>query len=183
MRGMRRDNVRVITMSKAWQPLAPFLWRHLGHCSSCIRKAFQAATCAWTAALLLLGLDWPRFLPAIVIIALGLTALWVAHLVAYAGKATLAEKSDSSAENDNAYITTSSRRDLLPLFARALAVAALTSAAPTLALADGPCGGQCGDIQCRPCFRPVYDGQGGCNCESCHSCPGPENKYNCNGQC
>jgi hypothetical protein len=111
------------TMFKTSQRRAAFLWRRkLGSCPHCIRKVFQLAVGTWvTLAVLVLVSGWSSVLPAIAMIALGLTALWIAHLVAHATRVTLAVKSrESITERGKAKAMISSRRELWPLFVRAL---------------------------------------------------------------
>jgi hypothetical protein len=157
-------------MLRSWQRLTGFLWRKLGSCPYCIRKAFQAAAGAWAFALLVLALGWSSASLVLAIIALGLTALWIAHLVTYAVRVVLHwKRTQTAAETSRAVVITSSRRDLLPVFARAIAAAVLTSTVTPSAFAAG--WGACGSGPCTSCYRPYYDNSGGPGtCIWCHSC-------------
>lgn len=157
-------------MSRLGRHLGVLLWTKLGSCPYCIRKAFQAAAGVWALALLFFALNWSSLLPMVAIIALGLTALWLAHLVTYACKIVVGRKhSETAADISNAQMITSSRRDLFPLFARALGAAVFTSAMTPSAFAAG--WGACGRAPCNNCARPYYDNSGGSPlCYACHSC-------------
>jgi hypothetical protein len=152
--------------------LFSFVWGNLGYCKRCIRKAFQTAAIGWSLVTFATVLGQPRTLTATLTIAsAGLTLLWVAHLVAYARKATayIDEKS-ASAESPNSpgakiQLQSSSRRDVIPLFARMIAGAAIASAIATPAFADSACGGYNGE--CNRCARRNTPNS---PCEWCHSC-------------
>ena len=109
------------------------LWNSLGSCPRCIRSAFQAAFIAWV--LTGLGQVVP-FLPQLQtlsrIAAFALTALWMQHLLAYALKVSIAAPRPQMTTSQGAM----SRRDMLPIFARALATTAFATSLPTLALAQ-----------------------------------------------
>lgn len=142
------------------QHLAASLWKNLGYCSNCIRKAFLTAASAWGLALLIALSDWSNLLPVAVFGAVGLTMLWIAHLVGFARKVTVATVSGK------VNMATPSRRAVLPLFARALAFAAFASAMSRQAFADSPCGGWYNAL-CPPCERRVTVNS---PCLPCHSC-------------
>jgi hypothetical protein len=61
-----------------------------GRCKRCTRTSMIAAICAWGVALLaLIVLQSPRIAIGAAVPALGLTALWIAHLVGLASRGTL----------------------------------------------------------------------------------------------
>jgi len=142
------------------QELAAFIWSNLGYCPNCMRKAFLTALIAWGMVVIIALLHWSVLVPVAIISAVGLTTLWVAHLVAFDGKATVAvEISKSNTE----YL---SRRTLLPIFVRALAFAAFASSMSRSAFAESPCGGW-DNLPCGRCQRRNTVSS---PCEYCHSC-------------
>jgi hypothetical protein len=166
------------TMTKAVRQVLAFFWGSLGHCSVCIRKAFLTAAAAWSLTGLIAGSELsPVFLPAVVG-AVGLTALWVAHLLVFAGRFSQRErKPDRAIQSANAAVEARSRRVVLSLFSRALIFGALVSAAPRQANARYARSGGCGREDCLPCWRPFYKRQGGYDCVKCRSCA-----VDCGGQ-
>ena len=71
-----------------WMAGIPTLF---GQCRRCTRSSMIAAICAWVLALLALVVSGsPAIALGLAVIALGLTALWIAHLVALASRGTLA---------------------------------------------------------------------------------------------
>ena len=109
------------------------LWNSLGSCPRCIRSAFRAAF----IALVLMGLG--KVIPFLaplqtlsIIATFALTALWMGHLLAYALKVSIAPPPPQMTINQGAM----SRRDMMPIFVRALATAAIATSLPTLALAQ-----------------------------------------------
>ena len=114
----------------ALERVGSFIWAHLGHCSLCTRKAFLVAAGAWAAsAILAFTADWPQALAFAEAIAGGLTALWIAHLLAFAGKAS------GRAREIGPELANPSRRAFLSIFAKTLAFAVVASTVPRLALA------------------------------------------------
>lgn len=155
-----------------------YAWDNLGNCSFCIRTAFRISMAGWCLALLVAAFGWstipsPTISWAVVILAntgaVALTALWVAHLVVYVRKSTLAERSRQVVQAQ----AQMSRRTMFTLFARTLGAAAVMSAVPAFGQDSCPggtsaCGQFCNDIQ-RGQFecqfsRPCYDRQGRCFC-------------------
>jgi hypothetical protein len=109
-----------------------------------MRMAFLSAGCVWFAALAA-----EVFLPgtivviALVAVALALSLLWLAHLVAYAARRARCAARTPSVDRAGT-ITRYRRRDIFPLFARTLALAALATALPAVFSAaraddDGGC--------------------------------------------
>jgi len=93
------------TMTKAVRQISAFLWGSLGHCSVCIRKAFLAAAVAWslTGLIAVSGFS-PVLLPAVVG-AVGLTLLWVAHLLVFARRFSRGKtKPDPAIQSANAVV-------------------------------------------------------------------------------
>jgi hypothetical protein len=136
-------------MPKALARVGSFIWAHLGHCSLCTRKAFLTAVSAWAAsAILAFGADWPHALTFAEAIAAGLTGLWIAHLLAFAGKAS------GRARNIRPELADPSRRAFLPVFAKTLAFAVVASTVPRLAFATvSP-----GDDRVAPRWTPMGEG-------------------------
>jgi hypothetical protein len=165
-------------MRYAFERLFSYAWDNLGTCSFCIRTAFRVAVSAWCLALLVASLGWsailsPETISAVVPLALigavALTMLWIAHLVVYVRKVTVAKSRRDMVQAQPAV----SRRAMFILFARALGAAAVMSAVPAFGQDDCPggtsaCGQFCNDIE-RGQFecefsRPCYDREGRCFC-------------------
>jgi hypothetical protein len=87
-----------------------------------MRGAFQAAFAAWAALVsAAIFADTPMLVGAIAVSALGLTLLWLTHVIAFAQKISFALGSPTHA-----------RYGALCVFARALGVAAALSILPRL---------------------------------------------------
>src|SRR5262245_57660666 len=106
--------------------LNKFILANLGHCPYCMSKAFQATLIAWGVffATLILGVPsstviWTE------LAAMGLTGLWIAHLIAFAFRASAAEYHSEQ--------STSARRGFLLSFGSAVAFAAVATATPAFA--------------------------------------------------
>jgi hypothetical protein len=113
---------------------ATLLWGSLGSCRRCIRSAFRAAFMSW--ALAVVGHAIPiasQFLTLSTIVACTLTALWLTHLVAHALKVSIVGR---PREKASARQESLSRRDMMPIFARALATVAVATSIPTVVLAQ-----------------------------------------------
>jgi hypothetical protein len=104
------------------------------------------------------------FAHCMLVLASGLTLLWVAHAIAFLLRIRLPreDKLDRG------------RRSSFALLGRGVAAVALISFLPTEVQAQyGGCGGDgCGD-----CYRPFWPREGGRICWRCHSCGN-----NCGGQ-
>ena len=89
---------------------------------------------AWVLTGFGLGIPFsPPFLGLTKIVAFALTTLWLGHLLAHAIKVSAAARLRQQGINDARVV---SRRNTLPIFTRALAMAALATSLPTLAFAD-----------------------------------------------
>ena len=88
------------------------LWRNLGGCPYCIRKAFQAAVLAWGVAFALfaIGAGAPP-LAGSSAVASGLSALWIAHILAFAAKKV--SRATKVVRTDDYSSRSMSRRDLV----------------------------------------------------------------------
>ena len=108
---------------------------NLGRCPKCMRISFLASLAAW-ALLVAVNLidDQSAFTAVATISALAFTVLWIAHLVAYATRAAMG----SDKPNDRSVEPTAvlSRRQIIPIFARALGAVALSTALPATAFAQ-----------------------------------------------
>jgi len=133
-----------------------YVWKNLGHCKTCISKAFLAAAGVWTLSTIVSPPAWPF----VVTCAVFLTALWITHFVVH----TIKKFSAVGPTTESAAASSGRRKALL--FVRALAVSAAASTIPSNAFAMGSCG-SCGagrtDYQC---YRDGYDGR----CYRCRSC-------------
>ena len=67
--------------------------RAMGRCPRCMRKAFLAALAAWALAFAMIGLSVASWITtSMIVVALGLTALWLAHIAAFALRTVMATK-------------------------------------------------------------------------------------------
>jgi hypothetical protein len=110
------------------------LWGSLGSCPCCIRDAFRAAFISWVLAGV--GQAIPitsHFLIFSKTVACTLTALWLAHLLAHALKVSIAGRPEEKASARQRSI---SRRNMIRIFARALAIVAVATSIPTVVLAQ-----------------------------------------------
>jgi hypothetical protein len=142
------------------------LWANLGSCSCCIHGAFRAAFIAWALAGsgLAIRIASP-ILTCIVGIACAFTVLWSVHLLAHALKVSIAVRSQQWSSDNQAGI---SRRNVMPIFARAVVSAAVV-AIPTFALA------QCNEAAAARCQAAASDCRAHCNrifprAEANHAC-------------
>jgi hypothetical protein len=112
------------------------LWRNLGGCPYCIRKAFQAAVLAWGVAFALfaIGVGAPPLVGASAV-ASGLSALWIAHILAFAAKKV--SRAAKVVRTDDYSSRSMSRRDLVPAFGKAILTITVVSTAPAFAQSDG----------------------------------------------
>lgn len=60
-----------------------FLWENLGHCSKCMRTAFRAAAIAWICVATVYLFASTLFSAILAVIAVCLTVVWLAHIVAF----------------------------------------------------------------------------------------------------
>ena len=127
----------------------------LGRCALCMRAAFLSAV-AGIAAAIAASLLLPSSLALLsMALAIGFVVLWLAHLAAYATRATRHSPPSEAAPQH-------SRRQALAVFARAFMFVAVASAAPLLlrgaALAQSGCPATapylCGSDWC--CSGPAY---------------------------
>lgn len=130
-------------MNVIMQRLGRFIWTNLGHCSSCMRKSFIAAICAWFCVLVITvsikGL--PTLTTIASVVATGLTFLWFAHLFVFTRKATRTLKENQISSP----IESHTRRSAILSAAKVFAVGVTWSVAPKMALA-GPTLIQCSCI-------------------------------------
>ena len=155
-------------MSRTEKWVAEYLWANLGHCSLCTRKAFLSAAAAWIVTVVLSAtLEQSVWLPMSEICAGLLTALWLAHILAFAIKSS---RSRLVRENFN-----SERRAVFLVFAKIAAIAVLASAVPSLSYAQScgvigacPSGTTCCSKNCpsgktaNACCKNCYATDGSC---------------------
>jgi hypothetical protein len=140
--------------------LVPLLDAHIGRCPRCMRQAFLAASGFWVLAMLAEAAGAAAWaLDAALLVAGGLTVLWIGHVAAFALRSALAAsrmkaKAGSAAEAAAAPRLWS-RRELAAEFARAAAFAAVAtalSARAALACTQLPIGcSSNGDCTCSNC--------------------------------
>ena len=157
------------SMIQRWFGLA---WAHLGHCSYCIRKAFQAAIAAWIAAgTLALFIPSVRLFSFIgIIAAVGASGVWLAHLIAVATKTSV--RRSLKIRTQDRLAKTFSRRSAIPLFARTLILVAVGSAIPRLSRGAVTCSKECDYSSCSKececgCTTECSNGYAYCTCDSC----------------
>lgn len=129
------------TLARAMKEKSVSEWviGNLGVCRRCMHQSFVAALLAAAAA----AVAWAWFGSSVAIAflaagALGLTLLWIAHVVAYAARTAIRPRCAAHADA----VADPSRRTFLPAFVKTAAGVALATALPaTLAMAD--CEGDC----------------------------------------
>jgi hypothetical protein len=114
---------------------ATLVLTRLGQCPYCIRKALLATASAWLLTSVLAVTGHSVLFTLAAAVAGAPTALWLAHLLAFA------QKSVNASHYPTVRLTGRSRRSVWPLFIRAAVFAAFASALPRVALAASPCGG------------------------------------------
>jgi len=137
----------------------------LGRCPRCMRTAFFFAIGTW-AAFMIVALVAPDTVWLIKSCAMLLTALWGAHLIAFAWR-----RAASSAEDVEKTSPSLARRQFLPAFFKALSFSAVATVAPgLLTFAFGASKGPCDN-----CSR--YRGTD--TCWTCCSCQHDNNIAGC----
>jgi hypothetical protein len=128
------------------------LWGRLGGCIRCTRTAFRAALIAWGLAACARVVAGAGAIEALIgLAACGATALWLAHVLAHA------VKTSGRGSGVQRQPGATSRRDLMPLFVRALVSAAIITSVPRLAF------GQCGDAVLARCQSVHTECRSGCD--------------------
>ena len=109
-------------MAKAFDRASRTVWANLGHCPYCMKKAFRTAVvaCSGLAAATALHLPF-SILVLFAVATVGLVLLWIAHLLAFGLKTSVAERQETKQ---------SARRALLINFGRAVAFAAVGTTMP-----------------------------------------------------
>jgi hypothetical protein len=165
--------MKLTLLNATFRSIASLVHGKLGRCSRCIRRSFITALAAWGVVLLVIQLSKSIYIPYLVATAAAVAAvctlLWISHLLVSAKRYvdSLPKKTRSSTALEKSL----SRRDVLPLFAKSVGVAALWSALPRMASAD-------------PCNQFDKSPTGHCvsNCESAYvSCIGSpgSTSYSC----
>jgi hypothetical protein len=134
------------------------LFSYLGHCQSCIRKAFVSAAVAWTAAIIAYASGYSDATFLLSALAIPLTILWFGHMVGFLLRIRLAQEERVDL----------GRRSGFVLLGRGLAAVTMISFLPSKAPAQGY--GGCGRDGCGDCFRPFWTREGSRVCWRCHSC-------------
>ena len=114
--------------------LTAWVWSNLGSCPYCIRSAFRAAMLSWVLVGLVQAMAVSRPLGDVAIIAAcTLTALWLTHLLVYASRVCTGTPCSRQTAS---YHGALSRREMLPIFVRALGATAIATSIPSLAWAE-----------------------------------------------
>lgn len=149
--------------------LANLLDRSIGRCPRCMRQALLAAFGTWALALAATAFTDASWIVApMVVAALGLTALWLAHVCAFSLRATIAASCatrDISAGESAQTVAAApfSRRQFAAEFARVAVVAAMAtalSARASTVLAQGRC--DCSKCRSNQYCCPTANGYCGC---------------------
>ena len=138
----------------------------LGRCPKCMRKAFLAAFAAWVTAVFTIAVGGPLWMgAATAIVALGLTALWLAHIGAFARRMTTVPPHAVSALAVSVPARTGtapfSRRQLMSKFARMATFAVVASVLSTRAN-SAFARGTCDCSKCSAYCCPTANGYCGC---------------------
>lgn len=142
------------TLSNAFSDLVT----NIGRCPYCMRKAFLSMMASCAILIVLLVFSVPNLLLASAgAVTIVLTALWLSHVTSYAIRA--------SAKPVVKAVDVSARRSAFKLFAKALAGAALATAAPRIALA-GSCSTTCGSTRYSTSCPDGHQ----CNCNCNQGC-------------
>jgi hypothetical protein len=129
-----------------WGSLKDILLSNLGHCTKCMRTSFVAAVAAWTLFIAAYATAPSAIATLADLAAISLSALWLAHIIVFAGKATISTAASARDDKRASRIPTLSRRELVPIFLRTLAFGAVITTAPraitsAFGQAQGPCDG------------------------------------------
>lgn len=132
--------------------MLPSLSSKLGECSYCMRKAFQSAIGTFASVAVAIYLTAPTLIVlSLASLAVLLTLLWIAHLIAFASRRANSHRLPSGSVT---------RRSVVTTFARAFVGVALATSVPSRAVAAN-CSVTCpnGTTASRTCD----DGKG-CTC-------------------
>lgn len=167
-------------------------WSRLGRCPTCMRTAFQAAAATWLLSISIFLLDWAPLALLIlsVFAATALTALWLAHIWVFSGRATRAAAFRAGGFPDL------SRRRFLITFLRTLVFTATLTGLPHSLAAQGCNCYSDSNCQCPPdfpqcVFNPStgeaiccgYDAIGCAGPSVTWCCPPGSNCYGTDSQC
>jgi hypothetical protein len=147
----------------------------LGRCPKCMRTSFLAAISSLVVALAVtLITDFPFITSFAWTTAAVLIGLWIAHLVAFALRASAAARSVPNEVVDASLkVQHRSRREIVPMFCRALAFAALVTTLPSMigpASAQSPCQNCQGCWNCCTCYQQVCTSSSGCDISCVNRC-------------
>lgn len=171
----------------ALRQLIDFVWANVGHCTTCMRQAFLATFGSWMLAVFARAISAPTSISVLIAVAaLGLTLLWIVHLIAFAAKAThwtfSSERHDRSDIKDGPtpvgeVAPTRSRREMLSFFARTVAGVAIGTAVPAAfssAFGKGlsPCRNCRGCWNCCTCYQQACTASPTCDIKCVNKCNG-----------
>jgi hypothetical protein len=174
-------------MLAALRSLKDILLANLGHCTECMRTSFVAAVAAWTLFIAAYATAPSAVATLAELAAISLSALWLAHIIAFAGKATISKAASAGDDERASRMPALSRRELVPIFLRTLAFAAVITASPSsipsaFGQVQGPCD-RCsrykGSTTCWTC----------CSCQNsncvtgCKKITDPDKYNTCIGDC
>jgi hypothetical protein len=147
------------------------LWDSLGRCPRCIRGAFRAMFIAGVLTGIGQLIPFPtQFQTLTRIAAVALTALWMGRLLAYAFRVSVAAPRRQRTAGNQVGMA---RRDMMPIFVRALATVAVVTTVPGLALA------QCDQAAATRCQAAASD----CRAKCARSAHREEAVHACHQEC
>jgi hypothetical protein len=113
---MEEDMTNVISVFQT------YFEKKIGRCARCMRQALATATVGWLlAGAAVLTLPGSVLVPAAAVAAAALTALWLLHVIAHAGRAT------ARTATSDPVVQSAARRRALGSFARAAGIGLLAS--------------------------------------------------------
>jgi|GEM_PF-2902188 len=164
-----------------------FLNSNLGHCTKCMRTAFMATLAAWTLFIVAYVAAPPAIATLVELAAISLSALWLAHIIAFAIKTTLSATASAGDNEPASRLPLTSRREIVPIFLRTLAFAAAITALPgVITSAYGQDQGPCDNCSR---FRGTQTCWTCCSCQNsncitgCKSFTNPDQYNTCIGNC
>lgn len=143
------------------------LWNNVGHCPKCIKSSFQFALVMWLVTALAIVFRFVEASWVSGVVACLATLLWCLHILAWAFKDVRRSRDDSAGSEGTSSSPDVSRRRVLPLFARSLALVAFSTVALPGAITSAFCA-TCPTSSCK--FNSDCGSNSSCYCSSTGSC-------------
>jgi len=174
-------------MLAAIRSLTDLLLANLGHCTKCMRTSFVTAVAAWTLFVVVFVAAPSEIATVAELAAISLSALWLAHIIAFAVKTTLSATASARYTKRASRLPLMSRREIVPIFLRTLAFAAVITASPgAITSAFGQNQGPCDNCSR---FKGTQTCWTCCSCQNsncitgCKSFTNPDQYNTCIGNC